>query len=56
MEVVLTLNVTEDVGSDEREQEHRNGQGAVRQHLSHFGVQERATRRRRRTHREGDNC
>lgn len=38
--MTLTLNVAEQVGADEGEQQHGDGQGAVRQHLSHFGMQE----------------
>ena len=39
--MILTLNIAEQVGADEGEQQHRDRQGAVRQHLPHFGVQER---------------
>lgn len=35
----LTLDVAEQVGANEGEEQHRNGQGTVRQHLPHFGVQ-----------------
>lgn len=38
--MILTLNVTEKVGANEGEQEHGDRQGAVRQHLPHFGMQE----------------
>lgn len=46
--MILTLNVTENVGADEGEQEHRDRQGAVRQHLPHFGMQERTEKERER--------
>lgn len=39
-EKILTLDVAEQVGADEGEEEHGDGQGAVGQHLPHFGVQE----------------
>lgn len=44
--MILTLDVAEQVGADEGEQQHRDRQGAVRQHLPHFGVQERTERER----------
>lgn len=46
--MILTLDVTENVGADEGEHEHRDGQGAVREHLPHFGMQERTWRERER--------
>lgn len=52
-QMILTLNVTEKVGADEGEHEHWDRQGAVRQHLPHFGMQER-TERQRETEREGE--
>lgn len=46
--VILTLDVTEHIGADEGEEQHGDGQGAVGQHLPHFGVQERTERGRER--------
>lgn len=43
-QMILTLNVTENVGANEGEQQHWDRQGAVRQHLPHFGMQERTER------------
>lgn len=37
----LTANVTEDVGANVGENEHRDGQSAVWQNLPHFCMQER---------------
>lgn len=44
--MILTFNVTENVGADEGEHEHWDWQGTVRQHLPHFGMQERTWRER----------
>lgn len=49
--MILTFNVTEHVGADEGEHEHGDRQRAVRQHLPHFGMQERTARQTER--REG---
>lgn len=46
--VILTLDVAEQVGADEGEEQHGDGQGAVGQHLPHLGVQERTERERER--------
>lgn len=47
-QIILTLNVTEKVGADEGEQEHWDRQGTIRQHLPHFGMQERTEKERAR--------
>lgn len=43
---VLTLDVAEQVGANEGEEQHGDGQGAVGQHLPHFGMQEGTERER----------
>lgn len=44
--MVLTLNVAEQVRANEGEEQHGDGQGAVGQHLPHFGMQEGTERER----------
>ena len=39
---VLTLDMEEEIRADEREEDHRDGQGTVGHHLPHSGMQERA--------------